>query len=99
MAQTCTKITWLLSLFTGISIKHNKLAVIWCGNFGARHLASNPVFHLRIKHIEIDVHFRDKVMNKDIKVRYASAPVGWKYTIEQSKYGIVTLMHISTILD
>ncbi|KAM6555161.1 hypothetical protein CsatB_015923 [Cannabis sativa] len=71
LAQACTKVTWLQSLFTEIGVEHNRTAIIWCDNSGARQLASNPVFHSRTKHIEIDVHFiRDKVSNKSVEVRY-----------------------------
>jgi len=46
---------------------------LWCDNLGALSLASNPVYHARIKHIEVDYHFiREKVVNKDISTRYIS---------------------------
>lgn len=44
---------------------------MWCDNLGAASLASNPVFHARKIHIEIDVHFvREKVLSKEVDVRF-----------------------------
>jgi hypothetical protein len=40
----------------------------------AKYLASNPVFHSRMKHVEVDYHFvRDRVVKKLPDVRFISS--------------------------
>jgi hypothetical protein len=48
--------------------------ILWCDNVSAIALASNPVFHARTKHIEVDYHFVcEKVVNCDITVKFISS--------------------------
>jgi hypothetical protein len=49
-------------------------ARLWCDNMGAKYLASNPIFHGRMKHVEVDYHFvRDRVLKKLLEIRFISS--------------------------
>ena len=45
--------------------------ILWCDNIGAQALASNPIHHARIEHIELNVPFvRNLVAEHKLEVRY-----------------------------
>lgn len=47
--------------------------IIWCENVGAIFLTSNPVFHARMKHIEVYYDYiREKLVWKELVVRFIS---------------------------
>ncbi|KAL9225478.1 hypothetical protein vseg_001395 [Gypsophila vaccaria] len=55
-AATC-EILWLKGLLEGIGIRIHDPIRLHCDNESAMHIANNPVYHERTKHIEIDCHF------------------------------------------
>lgn len=71
LASACTELMWIRHLLHELRVPLISPPVLWCDNLGATFLASNPVFHARTKHIEIDFHFvREKVLSKELLVRF-----------------------------
>ena len=63
LAQAAIEIVWLQSLFAELGVKTMHSPILWCDNIGVGSLASNPMFHAKTTHIEIDIHFvREKVI-------------------------------------
>jgi hypothetical protein len=60
---TIAELFWLRMLFKELKI-FLSTPVLWCDHVSALAPTSNPVFHARTKHIELDYHFvREKVLN------------------------------------
>ena len=73
LAQTTTELTWLQLLLQILQLSPSHTPTLWCDNVSTLALASNPMFHARTKHIEIDFHFiREKVATKSLLVQYIS---------------------------
>jgi hypothetical protein len=54
-SATC-EIQWLLYLLADLKVTCDHIPVMYCDNQSALHVAANPVFHERTKHLEIDCH-------------------------------------------
>lgn len=54
IAKTVCELFWIRNLLQELRFSPNKPIVMYCDNQAAIYIASNHVFHERIKHIEID---------------------------------------------
>lgn len=57
MAAITCELKWLKGLLLSLGGHHPKAIKLFCDSYSALHIAKNPVFHERTKHIEVDCHF------------------------------------------
>uniref|UniRef100_A0A2N9F808 Uncharacterized protein n=1 Tax=Fagus sylvatica TaxID=28930 RepID=A0A2N9F808_FAGSY len=73
LAIASVEICWIRTLLKDLCIYISDPPILWCDNVSALAIASNPVFHARTKHIEVDFHFvRERVLRKDLVVKFVS---------------------------
>ncbi|KAM1418768.1 hypothetical protein ACFXTO_022388 [Malus domestica] len=56
MAATACELIWLKGFLSELEFTSMTPMSLYCDNQAAMHIASNPVFHERTKHIEVDCH-------------------------------------------
>jgi hypothetical protein len=73
LATGAAELTWLRQVICDLGLYLASAPIMWCDNTSALALASNPVFHGRTKHIEVDYHFvRECVVRGDICLQFIS---------------------------
>jgi len=67
MASTTCELMWIKQLLQELKFCEVLQMQLYCDNQEALHIASNPIFHERTKHIEVDYYFvREELMAKEI---------------------------------
>lgn len=73
MATTVSELLWLRWLLIDFEAQQIEPTPLYYDNQAARHIANNPVYHERTKHVEMDCYFvRERVESKDIEPRQIS---------------------------
>jgi hypothetical protein len=57
LSNTTIEITWIQILLKELKIGSPKTSHVLCNNMRARYMSSNPMFHARVKYIDVDYHF------------------------------------------
>lgn len=71
MATTTCELKWVKSILSSLGVEHSQPMKLYCESQAELHMAKNPVFHERTKHIEVDCHFiRDEILKNNVCPSY-----------------------------
>ncbi|KAH9751748.1 retrovirus-related pol polyprotein from transposon RE1 [Citrus sinensis] len=71
LALAAAEVLWITYLLKELKVSLQLTPVLQCDNKSAEALASNPKYHSRTKHIELDLHFiREHIAKKELQVSH-----------------------------
>ncbi|RVW16747.1 Retrovirus-related Pol polyprotein from transposon RE2 [Vitis vinifera] len=74
MALATCELIWLRHLLRELRFGKDEQMKLICDNQAALHIASNPIFHERVKHIEVDCHFiREKIASGCVATSFVNS--------------------------
>lgn len=85
MAHATSEILWLRNLLEHLQVSNAAPTTLYCDNQAALQLATNPVYHERKKHIEVDCHFiREHLQRGAIITDYVSTKQQQAYILTKA---------------
>ena len=74
MTTATSELIWIKSLLVSLGVFLDKPMKLYYDNQAALHIAKNPVFYERTKHIEIDYNFnRERILFGDLDTQHVSS--------------------------
>jgi transposase InsO family protein len=73
MALATTELYWIRMLLRDLQLPLPAPPAIRCDNLGAMALATNPIYHARTKHIEVDYHFIPSIHGQTSSIKHQSS--------------------------
>lgn len=71
MTSAIAELTWLHGQFKELGVNIHSITTVFGDSKAATQITTNPIFHERTKHIEIDCYvIRDKIKTKVVKTSY-----------------------------
>lgn len=65
------KVIWLQSFLKELKFVEPHKPILFTDSIIAKYIASNPMMHARMKHVEIDFYFiRDLIINDKLDIRF-----------------------------
>lgn len=98
MALYTDELIWLNQILTDLKIPFQTKAKLFYDTKSAMHIANNPVFHERTKHVKIDCHTtRDQVKNGFLQVYHVSTTNQIADILTGPFHSLLSLMSISSL--
>jgi hypothetical protein len=66
MSSACSEIVWFQGLLRELGFSQHTPTPLHANNTSATQIATNPVFHERTKHIEVDYHYICEALDHNI---------------------------------
>ena len=67
------EVVWFKRILKDLDVSINNAILLYCDNLSSIHLARNPIFHARTKHIEVHYHFiRERALAGDVDLQHIS---------------------------